>query len=397
MTSTEPVFDVVGPADMAAVTHPITRSVSELADRLLAPTAQKSDQGGLPRTHLQALAAVGALGLQFPVEVGGGGAPVAVVREVTELIAGACGTTWFCWAQHKAPTGILLASDSTTLRDRWLQPLVTGQILGSIAFAHLRRAQQTFFATKVADGWELDGRLDWVTSWPISDVTVVQAAVVGDHGEPSNVVVSVVVEPPRPDPSMAPGLSAGPSLPLAAMGGTHTWPVRFGGYRVKDSDVCCIETIADWTARNSHLSADANPASFGMARAGVNELAALGKRTGQASAIDAADRLADEIRDVRQRSYTLTDESLFDGVSVSDSQAEQTELAARTELRAMALELNLRVATALVAASGGGAMSLWASPQRRAREALFLLVQGQTGQLRSATLRRATRTGLIGT
>jgi len=55
-------------------------------------------------------------------------------------------------------------------------------------------------------------------------------------------------------------------------------------------------------------------------------------------------------------------------------------------LRAAALDLNLRAATALVAASGGGAMMLSSNAQRRAREALFLLVQGQTADLRQASL-----------
>ena len=38
----------------------------------------------------------------------------------------------------------------------------------------------------------------------------------------------------------------------------------------------------------------------------------------------------------------------------------------RTALRAAALDLNLRAATALVAASGGGAMMLSSNAQRRA-------------------------------
>jgi hypothetical protein len=50
----------------------------------------------------------------------------------------------------------------------------------------------------------------------------------------------------------------------------------------------------------------------------------------------------------------------------------------RLAVRASALELALRSATALVAATGGAAMSLDAAPQRLAREAVFYLVQAQT-------------------
>ena len=43
-------------------------------------------------------------------------------------------------------------------------------------------------------------------------------------------------------------------------------------------------------------------------------------------------------------------------------------------------------ATALVAATGGAAMSLDAAPQRLAREAVFYLVQAQTPPVRQAVL-----------
>lgn len=56
--------------------------------------------------------------------------------------------------------------------------------------------------------------------------------------------------------------------------------------------------------------------------------------------------------------------------------------------RAATLELAVRAATSLVAASGGSAMSLSAPPQRLLREALFHLVTAQTAPVREATLHR---------
>ena len=60
----------------------------------------------------------------------------------------------------------------------------------------------------------------------------------------------------------------------------------------------------------------------------------------------------------------------------------------RLALRAEALELLVRSATALVTATGGSAMAIGAAPQRRLREAGFMLVQAQTGPVREATLQR---------
>lgn len=58
----------------------------------------------------------------------------------------------------------------------------------------------------------------------------------------------------------------------------------------------------------------------------------------------------------------------------------------RLAVRAAALELVVRTATALVTATGGSAMALDAAPQRLAREALFCMVQAQTVAVREATL-----------
>ncbi len=384
-----PAPDVVGPASAESAQHPIVSAVGTVCDELLGPTAEQSDREGVPRSHLDVLASAGAMGIQFPTEDGAPAAPTGVVREVVERIAGACGTTWFCYAQHKTPLGILLQSTNDELRAQWVSPLRSGQALGSAAFAHLRRPKQKFFATEMTGGWKLDGKLDWVTSWPISDVAVVQAAVVDEQGLPRDVVVSAFVEVPHPEAVRAPGLSAGPPLELAAMGGTHTWPVRFGGYRVKSAHVALVETRDEWLQKNARFSADANPASFGMARAAVNELAQVGERTGQRAVTGTAMELAKEIRDLRASAYTLADAAAADTTVADASEIE------RTEIRARALDLNVRAANALVTACGGSAMSLWVSPQRRAREAIFLLVQGQTAQLRDATLRRTARAASI--
>ncbi|MFD9477657.1 hypothetical protein [Streptomyces nojiriensis] len=62
-----------------------------------------------------------------------------------------------------------------------------------------------------------------------------------------------------------------------------------------------------------------------------------------------------------------------------------SRLPARTEVRAAALDLGVRAATACVAATGGRAVQYGNTAGRLAREALFHLIQAQTEQLREAT------------
>lgn len=45
--------------------------------------------------------------MSAPVESGGAGAPDAVAREVTEILAGACLSTWFVQTQHHTPVRLL--------------------------------------------------------------------------------------------------------------------------------------------------------------------------------------------------------------------------------------------------------------------------------------------------
>ena len=102
---------------------------------MLAPAAEATDRAAVvPRSHLEALAGAGLMGLYRPP------APApAVVREVYEALAGACGVTFFVWVQHHAPVRMLAASANEALRARYLEDLCAGRLLGGVAFAYLRR------------------------------------------------------------------------------------------------------------------------------------------------------------------------------------------------------------------------------------------------------------------
>ena len=102
---------------------------------LLAPAAEATDQAAVvPRSHLEALAGAGLMGLYRPPA-----APPAVVREVYETLAGACGVTFFVWVQHHAPVRMLAASANGGAATATLDELCAGGLLGGVAFAYLRR------------------------------------------------------------------------------------------------------------------------------------------------------------------------------------------------------------------------------------------------------------------
>ncbi|NQW73222.1 MAG: acyl-CoA/acyl-ACP dehydrogenase, partial [Actinobacteria bacterium] len=159
---------------------PVGADTEELPDAaaliatVIAPAAEQVDVVGVQRSAIDALAAAGLFGN-----------PLArsPQRELTELLAAADASTWFCWVQHQSPLRTLaLASrsdatpDVDNLRERLLGGMQSGRLLASVAFSHLRRGgAPNPVATRTADGWVLKGSLDWVTSWDIADVVMIMA------------------------------------------------------------------------------------------------------------------------------------------------------------------------------------------------------------------------------
>ena len=141
-----------------------------------------------------------------------------------------------------------------------------------------------------------------------------------------------------------------------------------------------MQSAAEWAAGDALVTVNAPPAAFGLAESALRLLAEHGVRRPKPRAVDAARALAARVGAVRARAYALVDDV-----------APEEALEERLALRAQALRLAVESATALVVAGAGGAMVATSPAQRKAREALFLLVQAQTAQIRAATLRDLRR------
>lgn len=350
-------------SDLAAAS-PVGRARA-LAEELLRPPAEAVDRSVVPRSHLDALGRAGLLGLAGPRSHGGAQAAPAVVREVTEELAGACGATWFVWAQHAMPLAVLTASENAPLRDRLLPGMCTGELLAGIAVAHLRRSSPpAVTATREAGGWRFDGRVGWMTSWGLCDVLLLGGRT--DDGRTVQVLV-----PARE----ASGLTATGPMALAAMQASQTVALQLDGLAVRDVDVASVSPTSEWDAHDAARTANAGPHTFGLQREAVRRLDELAAQRGDGTAAALAQQLRREGERLRRVAYVLLDDV-----------PEQEQVEDRLAVRAAALELVVRTATALVVATGGSGMSLDAAPQRLAREAVFHLVQAQTSPVREATL-----------
>ena len=330
-----------------------------MAEDLLAPAAPVTDRAAtVPRSHLDALAGAGLCGLSCPPKPS---APV--VRQVSETLAGACGVSYFVWAQHHGPVRQLVGGANVALRDRFLDDLCAGRLFGGVAFSHLRRpGRPAVVATAVPGGYRVDGEAPWVTSWGLAQLFLVAARL-------DDQVLWFLLDTRAPEAAVRPSAP----LALAAMNASSTVRLALDDLFVPGDDVVSIGAFEEWRAQDRITTAQPNPAALGIAATCVRLLADI--------APAAAAGMGDELQECRARAYRLADEGRTDAA----------HLAALVDARAWGLALAVRAAGALIAASGGRALTLDHPGQRLLREAAFFSIQAQTPALRQAVLAQFER------
>ncbi|MFM1917359.1 MAG: hypothetical protein RJB01_874 [Actinomycetota bacterium] len=354
-------MDLVGPAEV-----PVPDRCEPVLG-VIAEQAALTDVHGVSRTNIDALATERMFGAPWQ--------PNSAQRELAERIAMADASTWFCWAQHQTPLAALAnaqVSPSTPnvsgLQELWLERMRSGSAMAGVAFAHLRRGGlPNPQAERVSGGWRVNGSLDWVTSWDIADVVVIMV-------RSDDLVVSFLMPAGYSDDELVDGVHVGEPLSLLAMGGTHTRPMLFSNAFISDDHVLAVEPWDEWWQRDAQKTIDANPATFGVARGAISELALLGQERGDESISLTARALAGSVRNCRERAYRLSDQG--------DAESE------RIDQRVRSLDLVSQATRAVVIARAGAAMMRGRSAERRLREAMFLQVQAQTARTRSVHLER---------
>ncbi|MFI1354602.1 acyl-CoA dehydrogenase family protein [Streptomyces sp. NPDC020898] len=347
---------------MTATPHPLVAVARRLASDVLAPQAGRVDQEGVPASSIKAIKQSGLLGVSAPKEYGGAGASAAVAREVAEILAGACCSTWFVQTQHHTPVKLLTESHFP-VRESLLGRLATGELLSGIAYAHLRAFPRVpVRVTYERGGWRFDGTVPWYTGWGLNDVMLL--AGLSDTEE----VVFAFVEARTQQ-----GLRASPPMRLAALTAARTVSLELKGLRVPEEAVVLRTPREKFALTDLPRATNTSPAVFGVAYAALDLLAAHPAATATARS------LRTRLDAVRRNAYAL-----------ADHRRPQEHLAQRLTLRTRAYDLMRTATTAAIVAGGGRSLDLNSPAQRLAREGLFLLVQGQTPDVREAHLASLT-------
>ena len=320
----------------------------ELADNHLFPAAIEVDRAGVvPAAQLDLLADAGLYSVFSPKHCGGLEADWATILDLLEIIAGGCLTTAFVWTQHSGAARSAANTDGP-MRDQWARRLATGEARGGVAFAHLLRPGTPLIQATPSDGgWEFTGTAPFVSGW--GHINVVSTA--ARHGD--DIVWALL------DATDSATLIS-QRLELASVDSTVTVELAFDRHFVSQAQVTSVERFSDWYANyRTGLRTNGSLALGVAARA----LRLLG-----------SSQLDVEFAAAR----SLLDTSEFDDMP-----------AARANMTALAVKST----SALVASIGGSAMMAGHQAQRLAREALFLLVQGQTPEIKKRHVELLTGIG----
>jgi alkylation response protein AidB-like acyl-CoA dehydrogenase len=340
----------------------------EIASTVLAPRANDTDQSDEPPVeNIRLLADAGLLGLTTPVRYGGHGAPGEVVREYTEILSAACGVTTFTQGQHLSACSLIARAENEGLKEALLPAYARGERICGIAFAHVRRPGPPMLRVEQqGDHYLFNGTAAWFTGWGVMN-DVLLAGTLPD-GRFLYVVISLEQDG---------HLEASPPMKLAAMNASGTVSLICTDLRVSSDRVMKLISPEEMAATDAGALLGVTSQIFGVSRASIDLLRSLAEKRDEAVFHDTAHALEDEMAAARRVVDSWRDRTDAPGYKDNALKA-----------RAWCIEFGVRAAHAALAASGGGANSLSHPAQRLFREAMFYTLTAQTGDVRTATLRR---------
>lgn len=320
------------------------------------------------RTALQGLCDRSLMALKRPESYGGPACTEQDFRAFQEEVARASGALAFLQTQHQSAVGLIAKGQNEQLKREMLPNMHGDKELTGIAFSQLRRSGPPITrASKVSDGYIINGSLPWATGHTFFRHVLLGATL--DDGS------SVFGLAPFADTDT---IKYSPPMKLAAMESAQTVTAELHSHFLPHHLVVDIKPPG-WILRNDMINITLQGFfAIGCARAGVDVIRNAAAQRDRHTLIQAADLLDKEISDCRNRLQTA---------QIANEETTQEKL----ELRAWAIDLAGRCAHAAVAASGGRANSINHPAQRVTREAIVFTVSAQTEAIQEATLKRLTR------
>lgn len=199
--------------------------LNRLCDDLLSMAGDLDTEDAWPRKQLELCGQVGLFEWFLPKDLGGQGwSDVDVVRGYLKL-SEACLTTTFVLTQLTSACRRIAASETDSVKERFIPDLLTGNELATLGISHLttsRRhlARPVLLAEEGEGGYMLDGYIPWVTGAPFAQYVVTGAGL-----EDGRQILTLL-------PLNIPGVSIPPTHPLVGLSASRTGEIRLDKVKV---------------------------------------------------------------------------------------------------------------------------------------------------------------------
>ncbi len=199
--------------------------VRNFVNNEIRPIAAKIDsEEQIPRDLINKLAELGALGVVFPEEYGGGGlGEIGYCLMQEEIARGCMSTATFIGAHQSIGSNAIYIGGNEEQKKKYLTRLATGQAIGAYCLTEAQAGSDAFnLKTKAyldGDEWVINGEKLWITNGGIADIVSVFART--DKG-----ISAFIVE------TNTPGFHAGPAEKKMGIKGSTTNAITFDNVRI---------------------------------------------------------------------------------------------------------------------------------------------------------------------
>lgn len=205
------------------VDQDIVNAIEAFCLDVLAPRAAEIDaQSTFAVCHLEALSALGVMGLNLPAAFGGAGLDPFTLFEAIARIAGACASTASMVTAHFLATDSIQFGGDGAQKTRWLGEAASGRSLGAFALtepgAGSNPADMTTTARREGAFYRLKGVKHFISNAGAADFLVVYAKTDANAG--ARGISAFVVDPKRG------GVEIGPPERTMGLRGGHVFEVR---------------------------------------------------------------------------------------------------------------------------------------------------------------------------
>lgn len=331
---------------------------------VIAPQATEIDRDSKAlKIALQGMGDRSLLALRIPQYWGGFQCDEATFHRFQMTVARYSGALAFLQTQHQSAGNLMANSDNESLKQNYLPFMSKGKILVGVGFSQLRRQGEPLMkATPVADGYQLDGEVPWITGFEFFQNFIIGATL--SNGDALYGVVPF-------EECDCIQLSA--PMELTAMNSTKTVNAKIDGWLLKRDRVVTIKPASAIAQQDRKNVLYHSFFALGCARAGLDILEVNYSKKGLLFLKETFDSL--------DRELTSCSQAIFEALD-----CDRQTFEAKLQLRAWAINLAGRCTQAAVIASSGAANSLQHPAQRVYREALMFAVFGQTTAVMKATL-----------